>query len=138
MAGPGSERRKQRDRLERVDDRVRLAARRVDVLEPRLHPVGAEDRVELGVLGEALTEVERGLAAIDLATANVYAGEIGLAVSSGIFEVMGSRSATKANGYDRFWRNVRTHTLHNPAEYKKRTIGTWLLTGEFPVGGLYR
>jgi len=88
--------------------------------------------------GEALTEQERGLAAIDLATANVYAGEIGLSVSSGIFDVMGSRSATKANGYDRFWRNVRTHTLHNPAEYKKRTIGTWLLTGEFPVGGLYR
>ncbi|MER8945647.1 acyl-CoA dehydrogenase family protein [Mesorhizobium sp. M0185] len=88
--------------------------------------------------GEALTLEQRGQTAIDLATANVYAGQIGLDASSEVFEVMGARSATKANGYDRFWRNVRTHTLHNPAEYKKRTIGTWLLTGELPVGGLYR
>lgn len=88
--------------------------------------------------GEALTLEQRGQTAIDLATANVYAGQIGLDASSEIFEVMGARSATKANGFDRFWRNVRTHTLHNPAEYKKRTIGTWLLTGEFPAGGLYR
>jgi alkylation response protein AidB-like acyl-CoA dehydrogenase len=88
--------------------------------------------------GEALTTDERGRAAIDLATANVYAGEIGLAVSSGVFEVTGARSATNSYGFDRFWRNVRTYTLHNPAEYKKRTVGNWLLTGEFPVGGLYR
>lgn len=87
---------------------------------------------------EALTADERGRLAIELATANVYAGEIGLKASSGIFELMGARSATKANGYDRFWRNVRTHTLHNPAEYKKRTVGTWLLTGDFPAGAPYR
>lgn len=88
--------------------------------------------------GEALTAEERGRLAIDWATANVYAGEVGLAASSGVFEVMGARSATRANGFDRFWRNVRTHTLHNPAEYKKRTLGTWLLTGDFPAAAPYR
>ena len=88
--------------------------------------------------GSGLTHEDRGAAAIDIATANIYAGEIGLAVSSEIFEVMGARSATTANGFDRFWRNVRTHTLHNPAEYKKRTIGTWLLTGELPTPAMYR
>ncbi|MDL2406865.1 acyl-CoA dehydrogenase family protein [Rhizobium calliandrae] len=88
--------------------------------------------------GPSLTHADRGAAAIDIATANVYAGEIGLSVSSEIFEVMGARSATNTNGFDRFWRNVRTHTLHNPAEYKKRTVGTWLLTGEFPVPAMYR
>jgi len=88
--------------------------------------------------GPALSHEERGRAAIDIATANVYAGEAGLAVSSEIFEVMGARSATNANGFDRFWRNVRTHTLHNPAEYKKRTVGTWLLSGDFPVPAVYR
>jgi len=88
--------------------------------------------------GPSLTAAGRGAAAIDIATANVYAGEVGLAVSSEVFEVMGARSATTANGFDRFWRNVRTHTLHNPAEYKKRTVGTWLLTGEFPVPAIYR
>jgi len=93
---------------------------------------------ELFHQGPGLTHEDRGAAAIDIATANIYAGEIGLAVSSEIFEVMGARSATTANGFDRFWRNVRTHTLHNPAEYKKRTIGTWLLTGELPTPAMYR
>jgi alkylation response protein AidB-like acyl-CoA dehydrogenase len=88
--------------------------------------------------GPSLTAADRGAAAIDIATANVYAGEVGLAVSSEVFEAMGARSATNENGFDRFWRNVRTHTLHNPAEYKKRTVGTWLLTGEFPVPAIYR
>ncbi|EJL54221.1 acyl-CoA dehydrogenase [Rhizobium sp. CF122] len=88
--------------------------------------------------GPSLSAADRGAAAIDIATANVYAGEVGLAVSSEVFEVMGARSATNANGFDRFWRNVRTHTLHNPAEYKKRSVGTWLLTGEFPVPAMYR
>ncbi|MBB6219429.1 acyl-CoA dehydrogenase family protein [Rhizobium leguminosarum] len=88
--------------------------------------------------GPGLTHHDRGAAAIDIATANIYAGEVGLEASSEVFEVMGARAATNANGFDRFWRNVRTHSLHNPAEYKKRTIGTWLLNGEFPVPAIYR
>lgn len=87
---------------------------------------------------DALSAEERGGVAIALATANVFAGQTALAASSEVFEVMGARSATRANGYDRFWRNVRTHTLHNPAEYKKRTVGTWLLTGAFPEPAPYR
>lgn len=87
---------------------------------------------------ETLGAVERGAVAIALAIANVAAGEIGLAASGGDFELIGARSATRANSYDRSWRNVRTHTLQNPAEYKKRAIGTWLLTGAFPVGAPYR
>jgi alkylation response protein AidB-like acyl-CoA dehydrogenase len=88
--------------------------------------------------GPALTLARRGQAAIDIATANLYAGETGLAVSNEIFEVMGARSATVANGFDRFWRNVRTHTLHNPAEYKKRSVGNWVLGGGHPVPAAYR
>jgi alkylation response protein AidB-like acyl-CoA dehydrogenase len=88
--------------------------------------------------GHALTLEQRGTAAIDIATANLYAGEAGLAVSNDVFELMGARSATVGNGFDRFWRNVRTHSLHNPAEYKKRSVGHWLLTGETPVPAMYR
>lgn len=71
--------------------------------------------------GEALTEAERGANAI--AQANVLAGEVALEVGGAIFEVMGARSATADQGFDRFWRNVRTRTLHNPAEYKTRNVG---------------
>lgn len=88
--------------------------------------------------GAALTPEERGEAAIRIAAANVHAGDVALEITSKIFEVMGARSATRANGFDRFWRNVRTHTLHNPAEYKTRTVGTWFLTGEYPEPGTFR
>lgn len=82
--------------------------------------------------GRDLTEAERGAAAIKIAAANVFAGQVALDVTSQIFEVMGARSATTANGFDRFWRNVRIHTLHNPAEYKTRNVGHWFLTGDHP------
>ncbi|MEH2549842.1 alkylation response protein AidB-like acyl-CoA dehydrogenase [Bradyrhizobium sp. AZCC 2262] len=82
--------------------------------------------------GHDLTEEERGQAAVKIASANVFAGNVALEVTSQIFEVMGARSATNENGFDRFWRNVRIHTLHNPAEYKTRNVGNWFLTGGYP------
>lgn len=95
----------------------------------------------LGVLdgvwarGEALTAQERGEAAIPLAAANAFAGNTALDVTSKIFEVTGARSSANSLGFDRFWRNVRTHTLHNPEEYKTRNVGYWFLTGEPPEPG---
>ena len=88
--------------------------------------------------GQDLTAEERGSAAIAVASANVLAGRVALEVTSEIFEVMGARSAVRPLGLDRFWRNVRIHTLHNPAEYKTRNVGTWFLDGEFPEPGIFQ
>jgi alkylation response protein AidB-like acyl-CoA dehydrogenase len=46
--------------------------------------------------------------------------------------VTGARASANAVGLDRFWRNVRTHTLHDPVAYKRREVGAHLLTGELP------
>lgn len=88
--------------------------------------------------GFDLTAEERGEAAVTIAAANAFAGDTALDVTSRIFEVMGARSATRANGFDRFWRNVRIHTLHNPAEYKVRNVGTWFLEGAHPEPGIFQ
>lgn len=48
------------------------------------------------------------------------------------FEVTGARATARGEGLDRFWRNVRTHTLHDPVAYKRREAGRHLLTGEPP------
>lgn len=88
--------------------------------------------------GDALTAEERGDAAVAVAAANALAGELALEVTEEIFEVMGARSATRDLGLDRFWRNVRIHTLHNPAHYKLRSVGAWFLTGTPPEPGLFR
>ncbi|MHA7962696.1 acyl-CoA dehydrogenase family protein [Paenibacillus sp. CAU 1782] len=87
--------------------------------------------------GTALTEEERGECAVLTAAANVKAGETALLLSSRIFEVMGARSTASRFGYDRFWRNARVHTLHNPVEFKLRTVGDWVLNGKGPAPGFY-
>lgn len=84
-----------------------------------------------------LTEAERGESAVLVATANAFAAKAALAISSAILEVTGARSTASQYGFDRFWRNVRTHTLHNPTVYKLRNIGNWVLNDEIPEPGVY-
>lgn len=42
-----------------------------------------------------------------------------------------------AEGLDRFWRNVRTHTLHDPVAPKWREAGRRVLEGELPEPAWY-
>lgn len=86
---------------------------------------------------QSLTYVERGETVLFTSAANAFGTKISLDVTSHIFEVMGARSATIKNNYDRFWRNVRTHSLHNPIEYKRKNIGQWFLHGEYPTPSSY-
>ena len=55
-----------------------------------------------------------------------------LHVTSEIFELVGARSTARKHGFDRFWRNVRVHTLHDPLDHRKKAVGRWLLTGDIP------
>jgi alkylation response protein AidB-like acyl-CoA dehydrogenase len=88
--------------------------------------------------GETLNAEDRGRNAVVIAAANVHAGNVALDVTSRIYELAGPRAATRSLGLDRFWRNVRTHTLHNPAEYKARNVGYWFATGDYPEPGGYQ
>lgn len=87
--------------------------------------------------GRVLSEMTRSEAAVVIAAANVLAGDVALDVTSRIFEVTGTRSTSGALALDRYWRNVRVHTLHNPAEYKRRNLGRWYATGNYPEPGHY-
>jgi alkylation response protein AidB-like acyl-CoA dehydrogenase len=87
--------------------------------------------------GLALTESERGEVAIAVATSKVAAARAGLEVASRMFDVTGARSTTAALRLDRFWRNVRVHTLHDPIDYKVRELGDWALNGRAPKPSFY-
>jgi hypothetical protein len=50
---------------------------------------------------------------------------------------MGARSTSARYGFDRFWRNLRTHSLHDPVAYKQREVGRFQLLGEFPEPSFY-
>jgi alkylation response protein AidB-like acyl-CoA dehydrogenase len=89
--------------------------------------------IEQAILrGPSLTEAERGEAAISLFTARVATARAALDATSQLFEAMGARSATDRIGFDRFWRDVRTHSLHHPLAWKTREVGDWALNGTYP------
>jgi alkylation response protein AidB-like acyl-CoA dehydrogenase len=81
----------------------------------------------------SLTLEERGGVAIDVFASKAIATRVGLNLSTRIFEVLGSRATATHYGFDRYWRDLRTFTLHDPVDYKLRDIGNWFLNGEFPV-----
>ena len=79
-----------------------------------------------------LTASERGELAEWVASAKVVTTDTGLRVTAGVFEVTGAKSTANKVGLDRFWRDVRTHTLHDPVAYKNRELGRYQLLGEVP------
>jgi alkylation response protein AidB-like acyl-CoA dehydrogenase len=89
------------------------------------------------VRGPELDAQTRGEVAVAIAEAKVLAHRAGLYASQELFEVVGARGAKAALGFDRFWRNVRTHTLHDPLDYKLQVLGKWALLGETPSPTLY-
>ena len=86
---------------------------------------------------ETLTERDRGEFAELVASLKVVTTDTGLRVTSGVFEVTGSRATSAKVGLDRFWRDIRTHTLHDPVAYKNRELGRYQLLGEVPTPTWY-
>jgi alkylation response protein AidB-like acyl-CoA dehydrogenase len=86
---------------------------------------------------DQLTAEERGECSATVATGKVAAGRTALDITSRIFEVMGARATGERYRFDRFWRNVRTLTLHDPLDYKAREVGDWVLNGRTPVPSFY-
>jgi alkylation response protein AidB-like acyl-CoA dehydrogenase len=84
-----------------------------------------------------LTAEQRGECAVAIATAKVAATKVGLEIANCIFEVMGARATHAKYGFDRYWRNLRTFTLHDPVDYKVRDIGHWVLNDELPKPTFY-
>jgi len=80
----------------------------------------------------ALSARERGEAAEWVASVKVVATDTGLRVTSGIFEVTGARATSTKVGLDRFFRDIRTHSLHDPVSYKNRELGRFTLLDEVP------
>lgn len=87
--------------------------------------------------GDDLTPDERNTAAAAIYAAKVHASRAALDITSRIFELMGARAAATHYGFDRYWRNIRTHTLHDPVTYKSREVGNFALNGTIAAIPLY-
>ncbi len=83
-------------------------------------------------------EIDRTALAIPIYAAKSAASRAGLRAAAEIHGLMGTRSAARSTGFDRFWRNARTLSLHDPVEWKHAEIGRHVLTGWEPPPGLYQ
>ncbi|QIS17197.1 acyl-CoA dehydrogenase family protein [Nocardia terpenica] len=84
-----------------------------------------------GVVGEGADDpVAR--ASLAVATAKIVADRAATEVSGALFEVSGTRSAAVDLNLDHFWRNARTHTLHDPVRWKYQHLGRAILHGTAP------
>ncbi len=123
-----------------------------------------EDPYNLAILGRLSAQIEAGIALADRATlafqkalfagpdlaqedwgrlavlidqAKVVANDVTLDVTARIYEVTGGRSTASKWGLDHFWRNARTHTVHDPVSYRAREIGQARLTQAWPKPRVY-
>jgi alkylation response protein AidB-like acyl-CoA dehydrogenase len=86
---------------------------------------------------EELTPEARGEVAVLIAAAKQRTVDTGLEIGTKIFELTGARASASKYGLDRFWRNLRTHSLHDPLPYKRREVGVYTLLGEYPTPSWY-
>lgn len=86
---------------------------------------------------EALSADERADVALAVSDAKIVAQRAALENGEALFDACGARATAASLGLDRFWRNARTHTLHDPLDYRLRDVGRFALTGELPQASLY-
>ena len=71
-------------------------------------------------------------ASVAVAEAKALGTEAALTAANRLHELGGTRSTAAAHNLDRHWRNVRTHTLHDPARWKLAAVGNYYLNDILP------
>jgi SfnB family sulfur acquisition oxidoreductase len=77
---------------------------------------------------------ERRVAAASIAVAEARALTTTASLDAGsrLFELAGTSATLDGLGLDRFWRNARTHTLHDPVRWKYHAVGNYYLNDRIP------
>ena len=60
----------------------------------------------------------------------IFASQVTLDFTAKLFELTGGRSLARRYGFDRYWRDVRSYSVHHPTSYMIKGIGEWALTGQ--------
>lgn len=69
------------------------------------------------------------IADIEVAQAQVIVSSLVLDATSSVFDALGASATRRGVALDRFWRNARTLSSHNPRIYKDRIIGDFAVNG---------
>ncbi|MFI5960145.1 acyl-CoA dehydrogenase family protein [Cryptosporangium sp. NPDC051539] len=85
---------------------------------------------QIGLLPRSAEDAARG--SIAVAQAKAFASEIAVEVSSELCSLSGASAADEKYGLGRHWRNSRTHSAHDPVDWKYHHTGAYLLNGTPP------
>jgi alkylation response protein AidB-like acyl-CoA dehydrogenase len=88
--------------------------------------------VDDAVAAPELTREAAAAASLNVAAAKALAQEFAVEIASGVFELAGASATDRGYALDRHWRNVRVHSLHDPARWKYVHLGNYTLHGTKP------
>ncbi len=88
--------------------------------------------IDAGLAEPELSRDTAARASLQVAAAKALAQEFAVEIAGGIFELTGTSGTDSAVNLDRHWRNVRTHSLHDPARWKYVHLGNHTLRGTRP------
>jgi alkylation response protein AidB-like acyl-CoA dehydrogenase len=79
-----------------------------------------------------LREAANIAAEIEIAQAQTTISSLVLEATASLFDALGASATSLSKSLDRYWRNARTITSHNPRIYKDRIVGDFVVNGTPP------
>lgn len=71
--------------------------------------------------------ITNNAAELSASQGQVVVSDLVLDLSTKLFNSLGASAASRQKQLDRFWRNARVISSHNPTIYKQKVIGDWLI-----------
>jgi alkylation response protein AidB-like acyl-CoA dehydrogenase len=109
------------------------------LIQLRLGDYSTKLAAALALQREVARQVESYASDQDLGALTVHAMrakaasvDAALTTTSGMHELTGARSTANTYRLDRFWRNARTFSVHDPTDVKLLIVGAYELTGKAP------
>jgi SfnB family sulfur acquisition oxidoreductase len=85
---------------------------------------------EIGLRPADAQAAARGSLAV--AQAKAFGSEVAVHVSSELFALSGASAADAKYALDRHWRNARTHSIHDPVDWKYHHVAAYEVDGVLP------
>jgi SfnB family sulfur acquisition oxidoreductase len=105
------------------------AAVRVDAAEALLRDAAATLE-EIGLVPADAEAAARGSLAV--AGAKAFGSEVAVDVAGELFQMAGTSATASKYDLDRHWRNARTHSVHDPRDWKYHHIAAYALADVLP------
>jgi SfnB family sulfur acquisition oxidoreductase len=112
-----------------------LLLHRLGQLSARFHAAEALVQDAARLLDRVKDRVDASSAAaatLAVSEAKAFVGDVSTLLGSELFALGGASTADERHGFDRHWRNARTHTLHDPNRWRYHRLGDYFLNGRLP------